>query len=205
MSSRGLPLRPRAVSLLVLALAAAVLLGASAPAGGAASGWAPTATQGLNLTGQLLGPAPANQQLEVSAVLPLRNASAVDSAIQSGTILTTDQFAATYGPTSDQVQTVASYLQTNGFTNVSASSNGLLVTGNATVAQAEQAFNTSISNYSLNGKTVYANTTAAQVPSSLSGDVAAVLGLARRADDAAHARGVAEPQRLRAEGRGERL
>jgi pseudomonalisin len=182
MSSRGLPLRARIVSLLVLALAAAVLLGAAAPAGGAAVsgaavGWAPTATQGLHLTGQLLGPAPANQQLVVSAVLPLRNASSIDSAIQSGTILTTDQVAANYGPTASQVQAVQSYLQANGFTNVSASSNGLLVTGNATVAQAEQAFNTSISSYSLNGKTVYANTTAAQVPASLAGDVAAVLGL----------------------------
>ena len=168
----------RMLVLLTFALGVAAV-GASSSAHGATLGgtWVSTSTQALNLNGPLLGSAPAGEQLEISAVLPLRNSSSIASAIESGTILTPDQVAATYGPTTGQVQAVEGYLSSNGFTNVSASSNGLLVTGNATVAQAEQAFNTSISTYSLGGKSVYANTAAAQVPSSLGGDVAAVLGL----------------------------
>jgi hypothetical protein len=136
-----------------------------------------THTQALNLTGTLLGSAPAGQQLVVSAALPLRNTSQIAPTIESGAILTPSQVAATFGPTASQVQAVEAYFAANGFTSVSADSSGLLVTGNATVAQAEQAFDTSISNYNLNGKTVYANTAAASVPAYLASDVTAVLGL----------------------------
>jgi pseudomonalisin len=153
-------------------------LTASASTGSAGTlGWVATHTQALNLTGTLLGSAPAGQQLVVSAALPLRNTSQIAPTIQSGAILTPDQVAAEFGPTADQVQAVKAYFASNGFTNVSADSNGLLVTGNATVAQAQHAFNTSISTYNLNGKIVYANTAAASVPASLANDVTAVLGL----------------------------
>jgi subtilase family serine protease len=141
------------------------------------AGWVATHTQALNLTGQLAGPSPANRQLEISAVLPLRNTSQVNRMIQAGDILTPAQVNATFGPMTGTVQAVEAYLESNGFTNVSASSNGLLVTGYATVARAEQAFATSVSDYRLNGQTVYANTTPAKVPASLAGDVVAVLGL----------------------------
>ncbi len=162
---------------LALVIAALVSCGLTASASAGTAGWVATHTQALNLTGTLVGAAPAGQQLEVSAALPLRNTDQIAPTIESGQILTPDQVAATFGPTSGQVQAVESYFTASGFTNVSASSNGLLVTGNATVAQAEQAFDTSISTYSLDGQSVYANTTAAQVPSSLGSDVVAVLGL----------------------------
>src|SRR5579862_1020478 len=130
-----------AVATVALALCA---LTASASAGTLGGGWVATHTQALSLTGQLLGAAPADQQIEISAVLPLRNTDAISSTIESGQILTPDQVAAQFGPTSDSVNAVEAYLNANGFTNVSASSNGLLVTGNATVGQAEQAFDTTI-------------------------------------------------------------
>jgi len=164
------------------ALAAAAVLtcgltGAALAGTTGTSGWVATHTQALKLTSQLLGAAPSDQQLEISAVLPLRNTDQIQSTIAAGNVLTPDQVAASFGPTSDTVQAVEAYLTSNGFTNVSASDNGLLVTGNATVAQAEQAFDTSIVDYELNGATVYANAAAAQVPSALGNDVAAVLGL----------------------------
>jgi subtilase family serine protease len=140
-------------------------------------GWVATHTQALTLSGTQLGSAPAGQQLVVSAALPLRNTPQIAQTIQSGAVLTPDQVAAEFGPTASQVQAVESYFAANGFTNVSASGNGLLVTGTGSVAQAEKAFNTSISTYDLNGKTVYANTAAASVPASLANDVTAVLGL----------------------------
>jgi subtilase family serine protease len=141
------------------------------------TGWIVTHTQALNLSAPLVGAAPATQQLEISAALPLRNASQIPATIAAGQILTADQVQANFGPTADQVQAVESYFTANGFSNVSADSNGLLVTGNATVAQAEQAFNTSISTYDLKGQTVFANTAPAMVPAALAGDVTAVLGL----------------------------
>ena len=140
-------------------------------------GWVATHTHALHLTGSLLGTTPAQTKLEISVAIPLRNASAIPKQIESGQILTSSQVAANFGPTPATVQAVASYLKSQGFTDVTASTNGLLVTGEATVTQAQRAFNTTLSNYTVNGRTVYANTAPAMVPASLSGDVAAVLGL----------------------------
>ena len=55
--------------------------------------------------------------------------------------------------------------------------NNLVVEADGTAAEVEKAFNTSLSQYSLNGTTFFANTTNAQIPSSLQGIVVAVLGL----------------------------
>lgn len=172
---------PKARTCTLAAVLAALLACAAAQAAAAqttiAAGWAATHTQGLNLNGTLLGAAPASQRLQISAVLPLRNAGQINSAIESGTVLTPAEVAATYGPTTATADAVASYLSSQGFTGVSVSADRLLVSGHATVAQAERAFDSSISDYELNGHTVYANTTGAMVPTSLSGEVAAVLGL----------------------------
>ncbi len=162
----------------LLVIGALVALGAtSAQSADAATSWVPTHTQALNLDGTLLGSAPATQQLTVSVVLPLREASAVNPLIEAGTILPAGQVRKRFSPSAASVSAVERYLESNGFTGVSASPNRLLVTATATVAQAEQAFDTTISTYSLSGKTVYANTATASVPAALQGDVAAVLGL----------------------------
>lgn len=160
--------------LFALGVAAATASPAGAATGGA---WVATHTKALDLNGQLLGAAPAGQQLEISVTLPLRNVSVINGLIESRTIMTPAQVRAEFGPTAASVDAVKSYLVSRGFTGVSASTNGLLVTGYATVAQAEQAFNTSISTYSLGGQHVYANSAAAQVPASIGSDVTAVLGL----------------------------
>ena len=94
-----------------------------------------------------------------------------------GTSLSVQQFVQQFGPTAAQVQAVESYLTSNGFTNVTVADNQLLVEADGTAANAEAAFNTSLSQYSLNGATVFANSSDAQVPASLSGTVLAVLGL----------------------------
>ena len=166
----------RLLVLFALALGATVL-GGSTTAQGANGNWVSTSTKALQLDGTLLGAAPAGTHLEISAVLPLRHASSIPAAIESRRILTPAQVAARYGPANSQVGAVEKYLKGEGFRNVSASTNRLLVTGHATVAQAEQAFHTSLSVYSLGGKVVYANTAAAEVPATLSRDIVAVLGL----------------------------
>jgi pseudomonalisin len=173
----------RQVHSLTIAVTAAALLAAgsvqaaSAAATTGATGWSTTHTQGLDLDGALLGATPATQQLEVSAVLPLRNASSINGAIEDGQILTPQQVSAEFGPTTSTVSAVEQYLSSKGFTNLSVSGNRLLITGQATAAQAEQAFDTSISTFELHGQAVYANTLPAMVPSALASDVSAVLGL----------------------------
>jgi subtilase family serine protease len=160
----------------VVATAVLALLAATAGTAGAATAWRSTATQGLTLNGSKLGAVDGSTPLHITVALSLRNQAALQQAIASGAELTPDQFAATYGASAADVQAVESYLTGSGFTNISAEPNGLFVSGDATAAQAERAFNTQLVDYSVNGATLFANATAAQVPGSLTA-VASVLGL----------------------------
>lgn len=158
-----------------------------APATASAEQWVPTATQATSLTNATsLGALPSTTEMQIVVGLKEQNASGLKSYIQAistpgnalyGQSLTPAEFAADYGPTSTQVQSVTDYLTGQGFTNISVSSNNLLVTADGTAAQVTSAFNTQIDKFQQNGQTVYANTTAADVPSALGGTVAAVLGL----------------------------
>jgi subtilase family serine protease len=94
-----------------------------------------------------------------------------------GTSLTVAQFVTKFGATTAQVNAVKSYLSDAGFTNVTAADNQLLVEADGTAAVVQSAFNTTLEEYSVNGATVYLNSAPAQVPTSLSGVVIAVLGL----------------------------
>jgi pseudomonalisin len=152
-------------------------------------GWVSTATKAvgpqlLNATPQgLLAPSTA---MHIAVGLKLRNQSALVQYVnavsdpansQFGNWLTTDQFVASYGPTAAQVASVENYLTAAGFTNVQAEPNNLFVTADGTPVQVQSAFNTLIGSFAQNGATVYANLSDAQVPSSLGGIVASVLGL----------------------------
>jgi len=154
---------------------------ATAPAGWSTTGTQATTFANASKIGALAGSTP----LTVRVGLQLRNVAQLQSAVANGQILSPAEFAATYGPTSDQVAAVTSYLQSKGFTNVTAEPNNLLVSADGTAADAEAAFNTSLSSFSLGGATVYANTAPAYVPTSLGGTVVAVLGLNNAAKMAA--------------------
>ncbi len=164
-------------STLAIAGAAAVAGGLSPAASASSTRWTNTHTQALHLRGALLGRTSASRRLEISAVLPLRNRAAVNRLIESHTILSHAQVLARFSPTSSSARTVAHYLTEHGFKDVTISGNRLLVSGKATVAQADRAFNTTIDSYRLNGRTVYANVRPARVPAALSSHVHAVLGL----------------------------
>jgi pseudomonalisin len=172
-----------------LALAAGLPLFGSQHPTYAATTWVNTGTGAeapALVSASNLSPLAGSTPLRITVALPIQNKSGLDAYIRAantpntstfGQKLTPAQFTASYGATSSQVSAVVSYLQSQGMTNVQATPNNLLVTANATAAQADAAFNTTIDQFSQNGQTLYANTTAAQVPSTLSGDVAAVLGL----------------------------
>ena len=152
--------------------------------------WISTATQCISVS-QLAsaadyGPASPTQAITVRVALNLQNQAALNTWIQNindttnalyGQSLTPAQFAATYAPSNAQVQQVVSYLQSQGFDNVTVEPNNLLISADGTVAQASAAFNTPIEQFAQLGNIVYGNTANAQVPASLGGIVAAVLGL----------------------------
>lgn len=173
----------------IAAFSLALLSLAGLRSGVAQTSWAPTATQGVGtmlVNATNLGQLPSSTPLRIAVALGIRNKSALQQLVQNentpssplyGTTITPTQFLSNYAPTSAQVQSVVSYLTSQGFTNVQVEPNNLFVTGDATAAQASAAFDTSINRFSQNGTTVYANMTTAEVPASLSGIVIAVLGL----------------------------
>lgn len=124
--------------------------------------------------------------MHIAVGLKLRNQSGLAQFVQAvndpaspvfGNWLTVDQFVASYAPTAAQVASVENYLSAAGFTNIQSEPNNLFVTADGTPVQVQSAFNTQIGSFIQNGSAVYANLSDAQVPSSLSGIVASVLGL----------------------------
>jgi len=133
-----------------------------------------------------LSPLPAATPLHLVIGLKMQNAGQVQSMLKRmitpgdplyGSSLTVDQFVVQFAPPAAQVQAVQNYLASFGFSNIQVAANQLIIQADATAQQAEAAFNTSLSTFSQNGKTVFANILDAQVPASLSGTVLAVLGL----------------------------
>ena len=160
----------------------------SASAAVASSSWGATATLATSLQGATLtGNAPASAPVRLAVTLQPQNAAAEQAALramyQPGSatfhqFLSPAQWEAAYAPTAAQASAVTSYLSGNGFTGVSVQGDRLLISATGTVRDAEKAFNTTIGNYVMpNGSTFRANIGGAQVPSSLSGIVQAVIGL----------------------------
>ncbi len=152
-------------------------------------GWVSTRTKALGPSlkkATQLDPLPATTSLRIVVGLKMQNASQVQPTLKRmltpgdpmyGTSLTLDQFVAQFGATSSQLQAVQNYLTGFGFSDIQVEPNQLMIEADGTAQQAEAAFNTSLVNFSQNGVTVFANIQDAQVPSSLSGTVLAVLGL----------------------------
>ncbi len=155
----------------------------------AAQTWVPTATQAI-------GPALANAidqgaladstPIHVNVALQIQNRAALSAYVQSitntkslqyGQELQPSDFVAHYSPTSAQVQSVISYLNTQGFKNIQVEPNNLMIAADGTALAVRQAFNTQLEAYQIGNKPVYANLNAAEVPAGLGGIVAAVLGL----------------------------
>lgn len=145
----------------------------------APAGWATTDTLALTLPSGAtdMGAATPGTPMTVRVALQMQNVSQLQQLVASGQTIDDATFMSTYAPTSTQVQSVVSYLQSQGFTNVAAEPNNLLVSATGTVAQADTAFDTSIHSVSINGVTALANVQPAYVPTSLAGVAISVLGL----------------------------
>lgn len=91
--------------------------------------------------------------------------------------LTPSQISAYFGASSAQIDAVSAQLRSEGLTVGQVSSNGMFLPVSGTVAQAEHAFGVTIAGYQAAGRKFYANTAGPTVSSSISGDIAHIVGL----------------------------
>ncbi|TMC80780.1 MAG: peptidase S53 [Chloroflexi bacterium] len=134
----------------------------------------------------LLQAADANQQLNLSIGLKIRNQADLDSLLQAmydpqsaqyHQYLTPDQFNQLFAPTSDQVQQVVSFLQSQGLAVTGIAPNNLLIDATGIVAQVQKAFDTQINTYQSGNHTFYANATAPSIPGSINQLITSISGL----------------------------
>src|ERR1700723_1616161 len=91
--------------------------------------------------------------------------------------LTPEQFGARFGLSSSDLAQVSTWLTSQGFTITSVAKSSTFISFSGTVAQAQQAFGTTIHNVSLNGEQHVTNLTDPTVPSAIANVVLAVTGL----------------------------
>ena len=134
-------------------------------------------------------------KLNISIALRLNNSGQLDAFLHSlhdrsspnyHKYLTQAQFAAAYGPTADQVQSVVGFLTSHGISVTAVSKSGTRVHATATTATLESAFGVAINDYKLNGTTFYATTSDPNLPANVAANVVAVLGLDNAVSLVAH-------------------
>jgi hypothetical protein len=91
--------------------------------------------------------------------------------------LTPQAFTDQFGGSPDAMAAVRAFLQSAGFHVTGVSANRLQINATGTVAQAERAFNTTISQYQLDQRTVYAPDTLPLLPDTLAANVIGITGL----------------------------
>ena len=158
-----------------LGLAAASLACAAAPAGTRLVARAAALHAGDMVT----GPMALARPMRVSVSLQLRNETQLRAFIANPNHpnLTPAQFTAQYGPSGAEANAVATWLTRHGFSDVSISSNRLLVSATAPVAAVQSAFHTNLVRvHTHDGRNAVANSSDASIPASLHG-VSGILGL----------------------------
>ncbi len=136
---------------------------------------------------QRIGQVDPQQQLLLSVALTLHNVSALKQYLQElytpGSYLyhhylQANTFAARYGPTQQDVQTINSYLEAHGMHVTGVAAGRQIIDVNATVAQAEQTFGVQLSLYrTRDGRTFYSNDTTPLVPLTLRPLIQQISGL----------------------------
>jgi len=91
--------------------------------------------------------------------------------------LTPVQFGQQFGPADQDIQTVTSWLQSEGFQVTQVSKGRTVIEFSGTAAQVQQAFHTSIHSYLVNGEAHYANASNPAIPAALAPVVAGVFTL----------------------------
>jgi kumamolisin len=134
----------------------------------------------------LLGAVPNSQRLRLTVGLKTRHAAEQKKLLADlqnkksplfHKYLTAQQWNTRFGPTAANESAVVQWARSSGMTVSHRYSNRLLVDITTTAANAEAALHVKLNNYSLNGRTFFANTSTAQLPSSISSVVSSVDGL----------------------------
>ena len=145
------------------------------------------ATPRVPANARAMGAVSASTSVSGEVVLKPRNNSALTRFISEVTdksspmfhqYLQPGAFASRFGPSSATVNQVRSQLQTDGLHVSGVSSDGLFMRFSGTASRVESAFHTGLASYRLaDGTMGRASTSAPALPSTVSGSVAAVLGL----------------------------
>jgi pseudomonalisin len=129
---------------------------------------------------------PAGETTHVVVSLKVRNSSQLKALAQDVSdpasprfrhFLTPQGFMDEFAPTENQVDKVVAYLRKSGFVNINVSKNRLLISADGTAGTVKTGFNTPLVQFSLHGRSVFANSAPAEVPETLGDTVLSVLGL----------------------------
>ena len=138
-----------------------------------------------------IGSAPAaGSTLNFGLLLGLRDTAGAEATLAAvsdpassnyGKWLTSSQFRARYAPAAADVSAVTGWLKDQGFTVRDSLGGGLYIEAAGTTAQVEKVFGTTVQNYTYQGQTVRANSTAlslpAGTPATVTGLISGVLGI----------------------------
>lgn len=91
--------------------------------------------------------------------------------------LTPEQYADRFGLSSNDIQKLTTWLQSQGFTIVEVARGRNFIVFSGSAAQAENAFQTKLHNFEVSGQTHFANVTPPSIPAALSGVVVGIRGL----------------------------
>ncbi len=128
----------------------------------------------------------SGRQLQLSIGLKLRNTSELDALLAAQNdvrsplyhkFLTPQEFTARFAPTQQSVDAVTAYLRSRGVKVNAVASNHLLINASSSASVVQTAFNTTIADYQLNGKTVYAPRSEPSVPANIAGIIQNIGGL----------------------------
>lgn len=173
----------------VLALVGPVLLSTVQSETASAANATGSVPQGINPAldpgAQETGTTPANTPMDVSFVLKARNLAQLEQRVSAGwqgPYLTTAQFAAQYGQTTQVVAQLQSYLRGFGI-STSAYPDNLDVTAVGTAGQFDRALAILLANYTVPSRNgtrvqhVFATRSDPALPTSIGSDILSVLGL----------------------------
>jgi len=133
-----------------------------------------------------LGPVDPNTVITATAWLKLHNEAQLDTLVQGlhkkgspnyHKWITQDQFNASFGPTSQEVNSVQNFLSSHGLTVLAVAENNMYVKVEGTVAAIQKAFNVQIDSYKFKGNTYRSNKADPSVDNSSGGHIAAITGM----------------------------
>lgn len=174
-------------SVVVLSAGAALAVGGVSAAGASTTR---EALPGTAVTGavpaQATGAVSAGSAVDFNLVLKLRDEAGAEALVRAVSspgsasyhhYVTAAQWEAEFAPTQAQVAQAKQWLASQGFTVGAVSKDRLTIAASGTAAQVESAFDTTLENYKVAGRTERLATPSLTVPASVSGVVSGALGV----------------------------